>query len=107
VSWFSKSAAAEVEPPETDETRLAKAKCEAIFAEAAWNEACAALRSFNIQHEQNRFAFTNAFDTTYIVTMANSAERKRLERDVRQAKHRRDQALNTRANLLLRLGLIF
>src|ERR1700730_2829863 len=103
--WPFAGAVAEVEPPETDEDKLAAAEREAIFAEGAYDMAGGTLRGFNIQHEQNRFAFTNG-DVTYIQTMAADAERKFLEKDVRTALERRNRAWAARAEMLRVTGKI-
>jgi hypothetical protein len=106
MSWFSKTPVVEVEPPETDIDRLAKCEAECIFADAAWNQACANLRGYNIEHEQNRFMFTNKHGDSYVQTMCADMERKCFERKLRETLDRRNEALSARATLLLKLGLI-
>jgi len=105
MNFFSKSAAAEAEPPETDQDRLAHAEAEVIFAEGAWDSAVENLRAYNHAHRQMPFSYRTG-DVTRIVTMVNDAERRRFERDVRVALDRRNKALSERAHLMMRLGLI-
>jgi hypothetical protein len=90
---------------ETDLDRLAEAEKEAAFAEAGWNAAVAALRAFNVAHEQHSFSF-QAGDTLRIQTFVNNAQRARLEADVRAALTRRNAAWAKRAELLMKLGRI-
>jgi hypothetical protein len=105
VSWFSKSAVAEVEPELTDQDKLAAAEKEAIFAESAWNLSVQHLRNHNVQHEQAALAFTSG-GSTFIQTFANDAMRKKLEADVRSALSRRNAAWAARATLLMETGCI-
>jgi hypothetical protein len=90
---------------ETDQDLLADAEKEAIFAEAGWNAAVAALRVFNVEHQQNSFSFQSG-DTHRVQTFVNNAQRSRLEADVRSAFARRNAALAKRAELLMAMGKI-
>jgi hypothetical protein len=105
VTWFSKSAVAEVEPPDTDQDLLARAEAEMIFANESYDSAVLALRQHNLQHAQSALAYTNA-DTTYVQTFCNDAMRRKLEKDVRLALDRRNKALETRGALMLRMRMI-
>jgi hypothetical protein len=105
MSWFNKSATVETAEIETDVDKLAHAEAENIFANQAFDLAVSALRRHNLTHAQMPFSYTTG-EVTRIVTMCNDFERRRLERDVRLALARRNAALETRGNLLLKLGLI-
>jgi hypothetical protein len=91
--------------PETGEDKLAAAHAEALFAETRWNAAVAALRAFNVEHEQNSFSFQSG-DLTRIQTLVGNAQRSRLEADVRATLARRNAAWSARADLMLKLGVI-
>jgi hypothetical protein len=105
MAWFSKSAVAEVEPPDTDQDLLARAEAEMIFANEGYDSAVLALRQHNLTHAQGALAFKNG-DTTYIQTFCNDAMRRKLEKDVRTALDHRNKALETRGALMLRMGMI-
>ena len=107
MNWFWESAeVVEPEPPETDEDRLAEVEREAIFSEGAFNLAVRTLREHNIAHAQGGFSFTNNYDAKFIITMANDAVRKRLERDERETCDRRNRAWASRAEQMMKMGLI-
>ena len=103
---FENSVAVEAEPPETGQDKLAACEAECLFSEAEFNLAVNSLSDYNMENVQSRFAFTNAFDVTYITTMAVSAERKFLERNVRQTLARRNRAWRARSEALVGAGNI-
>jgi hypothetical protein len=92
--------------PVTDQDRLAEVEKETIFAEAEFNRAVSALRSFNLENVQMPMSFTNSSGVTRIQTLAHDGQRALLERDVRQALARRNKAWAARATLLLELKVI-
>lgn len=84
---------------------LAALDTEAAFAETGWNAAVAALRAFNVTHGNDSFSFQSGNVTT-IQTLAGTAQRRRLESDVRTALVRRNAAWAKRAELLMAMGKI-
>jgi hypothetical protein len=92
--------------PVSDEDRLAEVERETIFAEAEFNRAVSALRSFNLENMQMPICFTNSSGITRIQTLAHDGQRAFLERDVRHTLERRNKAWAARATLLLELRVI-
>ena len=106
MNWFARQTAAVADtPPQSDEDRRAQVETECCFAEGAYDAAVTALRAYNDAHHQIPFSYTTG-DVTRIVTMVNDAERRRLERDVRDALARRNRAWQVRADLLRALGIV-
>jgi hypothetical protein len=108
MRWFRKSPVAvelELDPPPTAEEQLAEAERECAFSEFEFNSSVSRLRGYNIEHEQNRFSFTND-TTTYIQTLCADAERRYLENQVRKTLARRNEAWSRRARLMLEMGKI-
>jgi hypothetical protein len=108
MSWFHKSTTVEViepEPPQSDADKLAEASREAIFAEEQFNQAVINLRSYNVAHEQMAFSYRHG-DQLFVQTFVCDAERRSLEKGVRESLGRRNLAWSRRAQLLFKTGRI-
>jgi hypothetical protein len=106
MSWFHKSAAVETlepAPPQSDADKLAETSREAIFAEEQFNLAVINLRSYNVAHEQMAFSYKQG-DQLFIQTFVCDAERRSLEKAVRESLARRNLAWSRRAQLLFETG---
>jgi hypothetical protein len=102
---FSQAGTVELEAPTLPAEQLAAVDRECREAEHQFNTDASALRSYNIENAEQPFRVRNG-DVLHIQTRINDLERQRLERAFRKSYERRNQAWSTRADLMLKSGLI-